>query len=159
MHIAFTLLTAQVLGSIATIIARAVAPDNVGPGDVFPNFSFYRLGDPLDVFLKAWFYVGLFSQILICIGYFLFFRKAQSASRLMLILRNNSQSHEMYGMNDMDTRTYPHGSFLILLFLSVSCSSSFCVGGAFGTMVLQLLHLFELCFVLSVVNRLDEMHC
>ena len=75
MHIAFTLLTAQVLGSVATIVARGVAPDNVGPGDVFPNFSFYRLGDPLDVFQKAWFYVGLFSQILICMGYFLFFRK------------------------------------------------------------------------------------
>jgi hypothetical protein len=75
MHIAFSLLTAQVLGSIATIVARAVAPDNVGPGNVFPDFSFYRPGDPLDVFQKAWFYVGLFCQILICIGFFLFFRK------------------------------------------------------------------------------------
>ena len=42
MHIAFTLITAQVLGSLATIIARAIAPDNLGPGDVFPDFSFYR---------------------------------------------------------------------------------------------------------------------
>ena len=75
MHIAFSLLTAQVLGSIATIVARAIAPDNVGPGNVFPDFSFYRPGDPLDVFQKAWFYVGLFCQILICIGFFLFFRK------------------------------------------------------------------------------------
>jgi alpha-1,3-glucan synthase len=75
MHIAFTLITAQVLGSIATIVARAVAPDNVGPGDVFPDFSSYAPGDSLDVFKKAWFYIGLFSQILICVGYFLFFRK------------------------------------------------------------------------------------
>jgi alpha-1,3-glucan synthase len=75
MHIAFTLITAQVLGSIATILARAIAPDNVGPGDVFPDFSFYRPGDTLEVFQKPWFYIGLFSQILICVGYFLFFRK------------------------------------------------------------------------------------
>lgn len=75
MHIAFTLITAQVLGSLATIIARATAPDNLGPGDVFPDFSFYRVGDPLDPFLKPWFYIGLFSQLLICVGYFMFFRK------------------------------------------------------------------------------------
>jgi len=75
MHIAFTLVTAQVLGSIATILARAIAPDNIGPGDVFPDFSSYTPGDTLEVFQKPWFYIGLFSQILICVGYFLFFRK------------------------------------------------------------------------------------
>jgi hypothetical protein len=94
MHIAFTLITAQVLGSIATIVARAIAPDNVGPGDVFPDFSSYRPGDPLDVFKKAWFYIGLFSQILICVGYFLFFRKVTILLKEMLILRNNWRSLE-----------------------------------------------------------------
>lgn len=79
MHIAFTLITAQVLGSIATILARAIAPDREGPGDVFPDFSAYRIGDPTDAFSKAWFYVGLISQIVICIGYFLFFRKVPSS--------------------------------------------------------------------------------
>ncbi|PCG92385.1 Hypothetical protein PENO1_088390 [Penicillium occitanis (nom. inval.)] len=38
-HIAFTLLAAQVIGSIGTILARATAPDNTGPGDIFPDFS------------------------------------------------------------------------------------------------------------------------
>ena len=38
-HINFTLIGAQVLGSIATILARATAPDATGPGDVFPDFS------------------------------------------------------------------------------------------------------------------------
>jgi len=85
MHIAFTLITAQVLGSIATILARAVAPDNIGPGDVFPDLSAYRIGDPTDVFKKAWFYVGLFSQILICVGYFLFFRNVRPRIREMLM--------------------------------------------------------------------------
>ncbi|KAJ6102430.1 hypothetical protein N7486_004857, partial [Penicillium sp. IBT 16267x] len=34
-HVTFTLLAAQVIGSIATILARATAPDKLGPGDVF----------------------------------------------------------------------------------------------------------------------------
>ena len=29
-HVAFTLIAAQVLGSVATIIARAIAPDAIG---------------------------------------------------------------------------------------------------------------------------------
>jgi alpha-1,3-glucan synthase len=78
MHIAFTLITAQVLGSLATIVARAIAPDNLGPGDVFPDFSSYRLGDSLEPFQKPWFYIGLLSQLLICVGYFMFFRKVES---------------------------------------------------------------------------------
>ena len=75
MHIAFALISAQVLGSLTTILARAIAPDNLGPGDVFPDFSFYRPGDSLEPFQKPWFYIGLFSQLLICVGYFMFFRK------------------------------------------------------------------------------------
>jgi alpha-1,3-glucan synthase len=77
MHIAFTLITAQVLGSLATIAARAIAPDNLGPGDVFPDFSFYRPGDPLEPFQNPWFFIGLFSQLLICVGYFMFFRNVR----------------------------------------------------------------------------------
>jgi alpha-1,3-glucan synthase len=80
MHIAFTLIAAQVLGSITTIVAKAIAPDNEGPGDVFPDFSFYRLGDSLEIFQNAWFYIGLWSQLVICIGYFFFFRKVYLAS-------------------------------------------------------------------------------
>ena len=80
MHIACTLMAAQVLGSITTIVAKAIAPDNQGPGDVFPDFSFYRIGDSLEIFRNAWFYIGLWSQLVICIGYFFFFRKVYLAS-------------------------------------------------------------------------------
>jgi alpha-1,3-glucan synthase len=38
-HVAFTLTVAQVVGSIATIVARATAPDRLGPGSVFPNLA------------------------------------------------------------------------------------------------------------------------
>jgi len=63
-HIAFTLIAAQVLGSIATILARATAPNKIGPGDVFPDFS-AGFSDGLG---KAWFWVGLIFQLLICVG-------------------------------------------------------------------------------------------
>ncbi|KAI4100361.1 MAG: hypothetical protein LQ339_005534 [Xanthoria mediterranea] len=72
-HIAFTLIAAQVLGSIATILARATAPNKIGPGDIFPDFSAgYAEG-----LGKAWFWVALIFQLLICVGFFAFFRKEQ----------------------------------------------------------------------------------
>ncbi|KAL8840879.1 MAG: hypothetical protein Q9170_001143 [Blastenia crenularia] len=72
-HIAFTLIAAQVLGSIATILARATAPNKIGPGDIFPDFS-AGYSDGLG---KGWFWVALGFQLLICVGFFAFFRKEQ----------------------------------------------------------------------------------
>lgn len=72
-HIAYTLITAQVLGSIATIAARASAPNAIGPGPLFPDFS-------IGVYPGAsqpWFWVGLLLQMSVCVGFFLFFRKDQ----------------------------------------------------------------------------------
>ena len=71
-HITFALVAAQVLGSIATIAARASAPDNVGPGSVFPNFGLGSAG-----LQQPWFWVALLLQMAICVGFFLFFRKEQ----------------------------------------------------------------------------------
>ena len=74
-HIAFTLIAAQVLGSIATILARATAPNKIGPGDVFPDFSAgYSEG-----LSKAWFWIALIFQLSINLICFLFFRKEQLA--------------------------------------------------------------------------------
>lgn len=64
---------AQVVGSVATIVARATAPNKLGPGDVFPDFSLglgVGLGKPL-------FWVALIAQLAICVGYLKFFRKEQ----------------------------------------------------------------------------------
>jgi alpha-1,3-glucan synthase len=72
-HIAFTLVAGQVLGSIATVLARATAPNNVGPGDVFPDFS----AGPGEGLSRPWFWIALLFQILLCGGFFLFFRKEQ----------------------------------------------------------------------------------
>ncbi|RAL64964.1 hypothetical protein DID88_001554 [Monilinia fructigena] len=71
-HIAFTLIAAQVLGSIATIVARACAPNNIGPGPVFPDLS-----DGAGGLGNAWFWIGLILQLVICGGFFTFFRKEQ----------------------------------------------------------------------------------
>jgi len=60
MHICFTLLAAQVLGSIATICARAFAPNRLGPGDISPDIS-----GGVSAIWTAWFWIALFFQILI----------------------------------------------------------------------------------------------
>ena len=72
-HVLFTLLAAQVIGSVATILARATAPNKVGPGDVFPDFS----SNPSDGLGKAWFWVALGFQMAVPVGFFMFFRKEQ----------------------------------------------------------------------------------
>jgi alpha-1,3-glucan synthase len=92
-HNAFTLLTTQVVGSIAVMLARAIAPDNEGPGDVFPDFSYYRSGDSIDVFRKSWFFVGLFCQIIVCMGYFLFSGYAH-VPRVPLTFRSDLRSYK-----------------------------------------------------------------
>jgi alpha-1,3-glucan synthase len=71
-HITFTLIAAQVLGSIFTILARLTSPDKTGPGTVFPNLALGTDG------LGNWgFWLGLSLQIMVCIGFAAFFRKEQ----------------------------------------------------------------------------------
>ena len=72
-HVLFTLIAAQVLGSVATILARATAPDKIGPGDVFPDFS----AGAMPGLGKAWFWVALLMNLAVPMGFFMFFRKEQ----------------------------------------------------------------------------------
>ena len=72
-HISFTLVSAQVLGSIATICARAFGPNALGPGPVFPDFSV----DIAAGLNNGWFWVCLLSMLSINILAFMFFRKEQ----------------------------------------------------------------------------------
>lgn len=74
-HIAFTVIAAQVIGSVATILARATAPNKIGPGDVFPDFS-AGFGDGLS---NAWFWIALAFQLSINVMCFFFYRKEQLA--------------------------------------------------------------------------------
>ncbi|OJJ32183.1 hypothetical protein ASPWEDRAFT_118157 [Aspergillus wentii DTO 134E9] len=72
MHICFTLIVSQVLGSIATICARAFAPNNLGPGPISPDVTAGSSS-----LANAWFWIALFFQLLICAGFLLFFRREQ----------------------------------------------------------------------------------
>lgn len=71
-HVAFTLIAAQVLGSIATMVARACAPNKIGPGPISPDVS-KGVGE----IWQAWFWIGLVCNLGVCIGFFMFFRKEQ----------------------------------------------------------------------------------
>ncbi|MCJ1461113.1 Cell wall alpha-1,3-glucan synthase ags1, partial [Mycoblastus sanguinarius] len=59
-HIAFTLLTAQVLGSIATICARAFSPNKIGPGPIHPDIS-----GGISPLWTPWFFIALSFNLLI----------------------------------------------------------------------------------------------
>ncbi|KAJ5721168.1 uncharacterized protein N7483_009102 [Penicillium malachiteum] len=72
-HITFTLLAAQVVGSIATILARATAPDKLGPGNVFPDFSAGIIAG----LEKADFWVCLLFMLSINVLCIFFYRKEQ----------------------------------------------------------------------------------
>lgn len=71
-HVAFTLIGAQVLGSVATMVARACAPNKIGPGPISPDIS-KGLGE----MWQAWFWIGLVCNLSVCVGFFMFFRKEQ----------------------------------------------------------------------------------
>ncbi|CAG8424933.1 unnamed protein product [Penicillium salamii] len=72
-HVTFTLLAAQVVGSVATILARATAPNKLGPGDVFPDFS---AGITAGL-AKADFWVCLLFMLSINVLCIFFYRKEQ----------------------------------------------------------------------------------
>lgn len=79
LHVCATLAMAQVIGSAVVMIARATAPNRTGPGLVFPDPSIWDIGGTgMHNPLSSWaFWVCLIFQIIIVIGYFIFFRKEQ----------------------------------------------------------------------------------
>ncbi len=72
-HVLFVLIAAQVLGSAATMVARATAPDKVGPGSVFPNLCV----NSKEGLSQVWFWVALLFQLAVPVGFATFFRKEQ----------------------------------------------------------------------------------
>ncbi|TDL24794.1 glycoside hydrolase family 13/glycosyltransferase family 5 protein [Rickenella mellea] len=78
-HVCATLAFSQMIGSICVMIARATAPNRIGPTSVFPNtatwdFSSGLKGSPM---ASAPFWLAMICQIIVVIGYFLFYRKEQ----------------------------------------------------------------------------------
>lgn len=70
LHVTFTLVVAQAVGALCTILARVSAPDKIGAGSVFINLASESIA-------SIWFWVALICQLIICGGYLKFFRKAQ----------------------------------------------------------------------------------
>jgi len=81
LHVCATLAFSQIIGSICVMVARATAPNRIGPESVFPDagtwdFETGLKGSPL---ASAPFWIALTCQLIIVIGYFWFYRKEQLA--------------------------------------------------------------------------------
>ncbi|OSX65248.1 glycosyltransferase family 5 protein [Postia placenta MAD-698-R-SB12] len=81
LHVCATLAFAQIIGSICVMVARATAPDTIGPESVFPDAASWSFSDGLkgSPMASAPFWVALICQLVIVIGYFWFYRKEQLA--------------------------------------------------------------------------------
>ena len=72
-HVFFTLIAAQVLGSLITIVARASAPDKLGPSSVLPDFCI----SPREGLASVRVWIALLLQLAVPIGFGAFIRKEQ----------------------------------------------------------------------------------
>ncbi|GJE90808.1 apha amylase catalytic domain and glycogen synthase DULL1-like domain-containing protein [Phanerochaete sordida] len=81
LHVCATLAFAQIIGSVCVMVARATAPNKVGPESVFPDAAKWDFSDGLkgSPMASAPFWVAMICQIVIVIGYFWFYRKEQLA--------------------------------------------------------------------------------
>jgi len=79
LHVCATLAFAQIIGSICVMVARATAPNKIGPGTVFPDASTWDFEEGLQgsPMASVAFWVALICQIVIVVGYFWFYRKEQ----------------------------------------------------------------------------------
>ena len=80
LHVCATLAFAQIIGSVCVMVARATAPNRIGPGTVFPDIATWDFkadglkGSPM---AAPPFWIALICQLIIVIGYFWFYRKEQ----------------------------------------------------------------------------------
>lgn len=81
LHVTVTLAFSQILGAAVVMIARATAPDALGPGTVFPDVGKWNpqnglSGSPM---VEPMFWVCLICQLIIVAGYFWFYRREELA--------------------------------------------------------------------------------
>lgn len=95
LHVCATLAFSQIIGSICVMIARATAPNRIGPSSVFPDagqwdFQQGLSGSPM---ASAPFWIALTSQLIIVIGYFWFYRKEQLCKLIVLFPPSLTLTH------------------------------------------------------------------
>lgn len=78
-HVAATLCIAQIIGSTAVLVAKASAPNRIGPGHVFPDLGLWDPAQPLrNSPVARWeFWIALACQLIIVAGYLVLFRREQ----------------------------------------------------------------------------------
>lgn len=76
-HVSATLCIAQIIGSTSVLVARATAPNRIGPGNVFPDLGLWNPSQALaESPVARWeFWIALACQLCIVAGYFVLFRK------------------------------------------------------------------------------------
>ncbi|KAK7462698.1 hypothetical protein VKT23_007286 [Stygiomarasmius scandens] len=81
LHVCATLALSQIIGSMCVMIARATAPNALSPSIVFPNAATWNPGEGLSSSPMAdpIFWIALICQLIVVVGYFLFYRKEQLA--------------------------------------------------------------------------------
>lgn len=81
LHVCATLAFSQIIGSICVMIARATAPNAVGPTSVFPDAATWDFEEGLSgsPMAEPVFWLALICQLIVVIGYFWFYRKEQLA--------------------------------------------------------------------------------
>ncbi|KAJ7219301.1 modular protein with glycoside hydrolase family 13 and glycosyltransferase family 5 domains, partial [Mycena pura] len=81
LHVCATLALSQMIGSVCVMIARATAPNRLGPSTVFPDAAKWDFSDGLNgsPMAEPMFWIALVCQLIIVAGYFFFYRKEQLA--------------------------------------------------------------------------------
>lgn len=130
LHVCATLAFAQVIGSICVMVARATAPNRIGPGSVFPDIATWDFqanglkGSPM---ANAPFWIALICQLIIVVGYFWFYRKEQlgaffSGFYLIATINENISSQPDHDLRSLIYVTYTTlGCFLFPGLVFVHC--------------------------------------
>ncbi|KAJ7507512.1 hypothetical protein B0H11DRAFT_1705810, partial [Mycena galericulata] len=66
--------------TVVTMLARATAPDRLGPGTVFPDAAIWSFSAS-SMIAEPYFWVALCCQLNIVVGYFVFYRTEELGKR------------------------------------------------------------------------------
>jgi alpha-1,3-glucan synthase len=103
-----TLAFSQIIGSVCVMVARATAPNRIGPESVFPDAAKWDFEEGLkgSPMASAPFWIALVCQIVIVVGYFWFYRKEQLGKYLYFILKSFHTHASRFSSSMITLRTF-----------------------------------------------------